>query len=107
MLLAGLLTAVGMLFLLCKVGLKRVLAYDVFIDIVATIGLMSIFAGTYSGMMAAIIGGLFISVSLIAAKRFVKYEKLTCLWVPFTYKSVSLVRPRFIWTPVNQENLCR
>ena len=101
MLSAGLLTALGMLFLLYKVGLKRVLAYDVVVDVVATLGRMSIFAGTYSGMMAAIVGGLFISVALIVAKRFVSYEKLTCLWVPFTYKNVPLIRPRFIWTPAN------
>jgi len=101
MLLAGLLTALGMLFLLYKVGFKRVLAYDVVVDIVATLGLMSIFAGTYSGMMAAIVGGLFISVILIVAKRFVSYEKLTCKWVPFTYKNMQLHRPRFTWTAVN------
>tara|TARA_B100000795_G_scaffold143989_1_gene107818 strand:+ start:310 stop:615 length:306 start_codon:yes stop_codon:yes gene_type:complete len=101
MLVAGLLTAVGMLFLLYKVGLKRVLAYDVIVDIVATIGLMYIFAGTYAGMMAAIVGGLFISIALIIAKKFVSYQKLTCLWVPFTYKNIPLIRPRFIWTPVN------
>ena len=64
MLVAGLLTAVGMLFLLYKVGLKRVLAYDVIVDIVATIGLMYIFAGTYAGMMAAIVGGLFVVEAL-------------------------------------------
>mgnify|MGYP000207921243 CR=1 len=101
MLSAGLLTALGILFLLYKVGFKRVLAYDVIVDIVATLGLMTIFAGTYAGMMAAIVGGLFISVVLIIAKKLFGYEKLTCLWIPFTYKNIPLVRPRFIWTPVN------
>ena len=52
-------------------------------------------------MMAAIVGGLFISVVLIIAKKLFGYEKLTCLWIPFTYKNIPLVRPRFIWTPVN------
>ena len=101
MLSAGLLTALGIVFLLYKVGFKWVLAYDVIVDIVATIGLMYIFAGTYSGMMAAIIGGLFISVILIIAKKFVGYEKLTCSWVPFAIKNVKVQRPKFQWTAVN------
>ena len=75
MLSAGLLTAVGMLFLLYKVGFKRVLAYDVIVDVVATIGLMYVFAGTYSGMMAAIVGGLFISIVLIIAKKVYELSK--------------------------------
>jgi hypothetical protein len=101
MLSAGLLTALGIIFLLYKVGFKRVLGYDVIVDIVATIGLMYIFAGTYSGMMAAIIGGLFISVVLIIAKRFVNYEKLTCSWVPFAVKNIKLKRPKFYWASIN------
>ena len=101
MLVAGLLTAVGMLFLLYKVGLKRVLAYDVIVDIVATLGLMTIFAGTYAGMMAAIVGGLFISVVLIIAKQFVNYKKLSCSWVPFAIKNIKIRRPTLRWVAAN------
>ena len=101
MLSAGLLTALGIVFLLYKVGFKRVLGYDVIVDIVATIGLMYVFSGTYSGMMAAIIGGLFISVILIIAKKFVDYEKLTCSWVPFAIRNVKVQRPKFHWAAVN------
>ena len=101
MLSAGLLTAMGIVFLLYKVGCNKILGYDVIVDIVATLGLMYIFAGTYSGMMAAIIGGLFISVILIIAKKFVSYEKLTCSWVPYAIKNVKVQRPKFQWTAVN------
>ena len=101
MLIAGLLTAVGMLFLLYKVGFKRVLAYDVIVDVVATIGLMYVFAGTYSGMMAAIIGGLFISVVLIIAKQFVSYKKLSCRWVLYSVKNIKLRRPTLRWVAAN------
>jgi|TARA_B110000908_G_C9964975_1_gene318553 hypothetical protein len=101
MLSAGLLTAMGIVFLLYKVGFNKILGYDVIVDIVATLGLMYIFAGTYSGMMAAIIGGLFISVILIIAKKFVSYEKLTCSWVPYAIKNVKVQRPKFQWTAVN------
>ena len=101
MLSAGLLTALGIIFLLYKVGFKRVLGYDVIVDIVATIGLMYIFAGTYSGMMAAIIGGLFISVVLIIAKQFVSYKKLSCSWVLYSVKNIKLRRPTLRWVAAN------
>ncbi len=101
MLSAGLLTALGILFLLYKVGFKRVLAYDVIVDIVATLGLMTIFAGTYAGMMAAIVGGLFISVVLIIAKQFVNYKKLSCGWVPFAIKNIKIRRPTLRWVAAN------
>jgi len=101
MLSAGLLTALGIVFLLYKVGFNKILGYDVIVDIVATIGLMYIFSGTYSGMMAAIIGGLFISVVLIIAKQFINYEKLSCGWVPFAIKNVKIYRPKFKWVTVN------
>ena len=84
MLSAGLLTALGIIFLLYKVGFNHILGFDILIDIVATIGLMYVFAGTYSGMMAAIIGGLFISIVLIIAKQFVSYKKLSCSWVLYS-----------------------
>ena len=102
MLSAGLLTALGIIFLLYKVGFKHILAYDVIVDILATIGLMYIFAGTYSGMMAAIIGGLFISIVLIIAKHFVNYEKLSWGWVPFAINNIKLHRPHLSWTSVNK-----
>ena len=101
MLSAGLLTALGIIFLLYKVGFRHILAYDVIVDILATIGLMYIFAGTYSGMMAAIIGGLFISIVLIMAKYFVNYQKLSFSWVPFVIKNVKLRRPHLSWASVN------
>ena len=101
MLSAGLLTALGIIFLLYKVGFKRVLAYDVIVDVVATIGLMYVFAGTYSGMMAAIIGGLFISVVLIIAKQFVSYKKLSCSWVLYSVKNIKLRRPTLRWVAAN------
>jgi hypothetical protein len=40
-------------FLIFKFGIRRVIAYDIPIDIVVTGLLMYLFAGTYSGMLAA------------------------------------------------------
>jgi hypothetical protein len=48
-------------------------------------------------MMAGIIGGLFISVVLIIAKKLVGYEKLTCRWVPFAINNIKLRRPSLAW----------
>jgi|TARA_B110000238_G_scaffold119255_1_gene129234 hypothetical protein len=101
MLSAGLLTALGIIFLLYKVGFNNILGFDILIDIVATIGLMYVFAGTYSGMMAAIIGGLFISVVLIIAKQFVSYKKLSCRWVLYSVKNIKLRRPTLRWVAAN------
>jgi hypothetical protein len=58
----GLLTAIAILVVLWKIGFKRFKYIEVPIDIAVTIGLMILFWGTFSGMMAAIIGGLFFSI---------------------------------------------
>lgn len=51
MIFAGLLSALGLLFLIFKFGIRRVIAYDIPIDIAVTAFLMYAFAGTYSGMI--------------------------------------------------------
>ena len=58
MFLTGLIAALGMLFLLFKFGIKKVIHYDIFFDIAITGFLLFSFAGTYSGMMAAMFGGM-------------------------------------------------
>jgi uncharacterized membrane protein YkgB len=73
---AGCLTAVGVFILLVKLGLKNVLPFEVFIDVGVTIGLSILFKGTYSGLMAAIIGGITLSLLLTISKLFVKKEKI-------------------------------
>ena len=61
MILAGFLSALGLLFLIFKFGVRRIITYDIPIDIAVTGFLMYAFAGTYSGMLAAMIGGLIVS----------------------------------------------
>ena len=46
---AGLLSALGLLFLIFKFGIRRVVSYDIPIDVAVTALLMWAFAGTYSG----------------------------------------------------------
>ena len=101
MIFTGLLSAAGLLFLIFKFGVRRIITYDIPIDIAVTALLMYLFAGTYSGMMAAIIGGLFISVVLIIAKQFVSYKKLSCRWVLYSVKNIKLRRPTLRWVAAN------
>tara|TARA_X000001036_G_C20555266_1_gene756085 strand:+ start:380 stop:697 length:318 start_codon:yes stop_codon:yes gene_type:complete len=75
MLLAGLIGAAGMLFLCFKFGVRKIISYDIFFDIAITAVLMYSLAGTYSGMMAALVGGLTVSVILYTMKKTMHHEK--------------------------------
>ena len=74
MLLIGILSAFGLLLLVLKVGGRKVIGADIFIDIAITITLMVCFYGTYSGMVAAMLGGLAASVVLFIMKKTMVHE---------------------------------
>jgi MFS superfamily sulfate permease-like transporter len=61
--------------LLAKMNIKRVLCFDILVDIGASIALIIMFAGTFAGMMAGILGGAIISIVLFILKRTIGYEK--------------------------------
>jgi len=77
MFLAGIIAAAGMLFLLFKFGVRKVINYDIFFDVLITFFLMIVLAGTFSGMIAALFGGLLVSVVLFIMKRTMRHEKLS------------------------------
>jgi len=88
MIYAGLISATGLLFLIFKFGIRRVITYDIPIDIAVTALLIYAFAGTYSGMLAAMVGGLVVSITLFIMKRTMHHEKLTLVKVSeFPYRS--------------------
>lgn len=88
MILAGTIAALGLLFLLFKFGVRKIIAYDISLDIAATVLLMILFAGTFSGMMAAMLGGLIISVTLFAMKQTMTREELHLVKVKkFPYRA--------------------
>lgn len=92
MILAGLLSALGLLVLIFKFGIRRVIAYDIPIDIVITGFLMYAFAGTYSGMIAAMIGGLIISITLFIMKRTMRREELKLIKISkFPYRAIRWI----------------
>ena len=88
---AGIFSACGILFLLAKMNFKRILWLDVPIDIASTALLVVLFFGTFAGMMAAVIGGCVISLTLLAFKKAVGYKKPK--WNKYKYEWVD-VSPR-------------
>ena len=72
---AGIASATAILFLLFKFNIKKVLAFDIAVDVASSALLVVLFAGTFAGMMAAVIGGSIISVVLYVMKRLNGYEK--------------------------------
>tara|TARA_B000000475_G_C15691676_1_gene322529 strand:+ start:206 stop:514 length:309 start_codon:yes stop_codon:yes gene_type:complete len=73
--LAGVASAIGVLFMLFKLDIKKVLAFDVFVDIGASLLLIVMFAGTFAGMMAAVIAGSIISIALFCMKKLIGCKK--------------------------------
>jgi membrane protein CcdC involved in cytochrome C biogenesis len=76
MIIAGLLSAVGLLFLIFKFGVRRAITYDIPLDVACTGLLMFLFAGTFGGMFAAMVGGLVISITLFVMKKTMTREQL-------------------------------
>ena len=74
-LIAGIFSALAILFLLFKFNIKRVLAFDIAVDIASSLLLVVMFAGTFAGMMAAVIGGAIISIVLFIMKKIKGCEK--------------------------------
>jgi len=56
---------------------RKVIGLDVFFDIGITVALMIMFAGTFSGMAAAMIGGLSVSITLLVMRKTMTHEVLT------------------------------
>ena len=77
MLLVGILSALGLLILALKAGGRKAIGHDIFVDVLITVTLMVCFYGTFSGMTAAMIGGLTASLVLFVMKKTMPHEKLT------------------------------
>lgn len=79
--------AVGFFIVMFKMGLRRVLGYDLFVDVSLTVLLMMMFSGSFSGMVVALMSGLVISVVLLVLRKFIGYEKYEERYVNNTYHS--------------------
>ena len=76
MLMVGILSALGLLLLALKAGGKKAIGHDIFVDVLITVTLMVCFYGTFSGMTAAMVGGLVASITLFLMKKFMVHKKL-------------------------------
>lgn len=77
MLLVGILSALGLLILALKAGGKKAIGHDIFVDVLITVTLMVCFYGTFSGMAAAMVGGLCASIVLFVMKKTMQHQKLS------------------------------
>ena len=76
MLLVGILSALGLLLLALKAGGRKTIGNDIFVDVLITVTLMVCFYGTFSGMTAAMVGGLTASLVLFIMKKTMTHEVL-------------------------------
>lgn len=72
----GILSAFAVLVVMARMNLKRFMGYPVACDIVVTLLLTLILMGSFSGMVAAIIGGLAFSGLVTLYRRLFGYERL-------------------------------
>ena len=77
MLWIGIFSALGLLLLALKAGGRKTIGNDIFVDVLITVTLMVCFYGTFSGMAAAMVGGLSASVVLFLMKKTMRHEVLT------------------------------
>jgi hypothetical protein len=74
----GIVAAAAILFLVFKFGkIRRVLAFDIPIDILSTVTLTLMLAGTFVGMMTALFAGAIISIVLFSMKKTIGHDKIT------------------------------
>jgi hypothetical protein len=70
--------AAGILFIVFKCGrIRRVLAFDILVDITATTLLCLGMAGTFTGIMIGLVAGTIISIVLFTMKLFMGAESWT------------------------------
>jgi hypothetical protein len=77
MLEAGLITAVGIIWLLCRFDVKKVAGHAKFWDIAISAFLAFIFIGTFAGMVTGVLAGVIVSLFLTSIRKFAGYKTLT------------------------------
>tara|TARA_B110000285_G_C15130739_1_gene623399 strand:+ start:1761 stop:2096 length:336 start_codon:yes stop_codon:yes gene_type:complete len=106
MLLIGIVSALGLLLLALKAGGRKTIGNDIFVDVLITLTLMVAFYGTFSGMAAAMVGGLTASIVLFILKKTVNHEVLTVTKenkpIKIFNKTIfTAKKPKVSWKPVN------
>ena len=97
MLTIGIFSALGLLLLALKAGGRKTIGHDIFVDVLITATLMVAFYGTYSGMTAAMIGGLTASIVLFLLKKTVVHENLKLESTNKQLLGLNLSVPKVTW----------
>ena len=103
MLLVGIFSALGLLLIALKLGGRKTIGSDVFVDVLITFTLMICFYGTFSGVTAAMIGGLFVSIVLFVMKKTMKHEKLAVTKTKTGFGKASFSKPSVKWKKIEPE----
>lgn len=71
----GVLTAVGFILVMNKIGLSKFLKFEWQTDLVITAVIAMLFVGTFTGMATGIVAGIAISLFLTLARKFKKWRR--------------------------------
>ena len=94
MLEAGLLTAIGVIWILCRMNLRRVAGYALAVDVGITALLTFLFIGTYAGMVTGMLAGVIVSLFLTIVKKTAGAERLGL------HRTSDQAVPRLRWKDV-------
>ena len=94
MLAIGIFSALGLLLLALKIGGRKTIGHDVFVDVLITLTLMVAFYGTFSGMAAAMVGGLVATIVLFIMKKTMVHQKFVVTTKPTKVLNFTLHTPR-------------
>ena len=97
MLAIGIFSALGLLLLALKIGRRKTIGHDVFVDVLITLTLMVAFYGTFSGMAAAMVGGLVATIVLFIMKKTMVHQKFVVTTKPTKVLNFTLHTPRGKW----------
>ena len=100
MLIIGIVSALGLLLLTLKAGGRKTIGNDIFVDVLITLTLMVCFYGTFSGMAAAMVGGLVASVVLFVMKKTMVHDKLVIKKKPVRIWRINFNKPVPTWERV-------
>lgn len=94
MLEAGVITAIGVIWILSRMNLRRVAGYALIVDVGVTTLLTFLFIGTYAGMMTGMLAGVIVSAFLSLVKRTAGAERLKLI------RTEGEMTPKLRWKEV-------
>ena len=76
LIIAAFVLVVTMFLTMARFGLRKFLGYSAIVDILFTILMFMMFAGTFSGIVAGAFAGMFMTLLLYVLKGTIGYERL-------------------------------